>query len=241
MHQIGLAGASRILPILIGHLEGHFHGGRTVVRVKHLIQTGRGDLNQFAGELHGGRIGETQKCGMRHTIDLFLERAIDYRLAVTVHGNPQAGDPVQIAVAVGVDQLVAVCPVDDQRLVGDPIAHLGKRMPDMRLIQALQTGRPGNPARPAQLLQMEMLPARRRHLPGILRRQVRYAAQDRDIAELPDGRRIGLVGNGRLFPTRLIENHTGNLQSVLMCALYGHQGVIDRPQTRQRHDDNPRV
>ena len=55
---------------------------------------------------------------------------VELGLAVAVHVAPQRRHAVEIAPALGVDQVVALAPFDDQRRLGQPVAHLGERMPE---------------------------------------------------------------------------------------------------------------
>ena len=57
-------------------------------------------------------------------------RLVDRRLAVAVHGDPQRGDPVEVAPPVGVDEVHALAALDHQRVVAGPQRVLGERVPD---------------------------------------------------------------------------------------------------------------
>src|SRR5687768_39470 len=59
-------------------------------------------------------------------------------MAVAVDVDPQRRDPVEITVAVSVDQVAALAALDDQRIVLHPPPHGRERMPDVGLVERRQ-------------------------------------------------------------------------------------------------------
>ena len=62
------------------------------------------------------------------------------RVAVAVHVAPQRGDAVDVAPALGVDQVGALGALDDHRLLVGPSALLGERMPEAVAVAGHQLG-----------------------------------------------------------------------------------------------------
>jgi hypothetical protein len=86
------------------------------------------------GEAEHGRVGDT--------VDLIVERLVDQRVAVPVHVAPQRRDAVDVATAVGVDQVGALGAGDHQGSLGAPVALLGERVPEVAMVE-LADGRRG--------------------------------------------------------------------------------------------------
>ena len=111
-------------------LERDLDGGRTGVGVEHARQAGRRHLYQPRRQLGGGRVREAEHGRVRDPVELRAHGGVDGRVAVAVHVAPQRRDPVEVAPAVLVDQLVALGGGDDQRLGREPVAHLRERVPE---------------------------------------------------------------------------------------------------------------
>jgi len=75
---------------------------------------------------------------MLQPVYLLFERFIQLAPTVTMDIGPHRGHPVQVTVAIRVDQPAALSPGDNDRLVPFPILHLGKGMPDVTFIPFLQ-------------------------------------------------------------------------------------------------------
>ena len=71
---------------------------------------------------------------MGHPVELVADRLVDPRVPVAVDVAPERGDAVDVAAAVGVDQIRALAPLDHERLLFRPSLLLGERMPDVALI-----------------------------------------------------------------------------------------------------------
>ena len=98
-------------------------------------EPGRRALDDARGELDRGHAAQAEQRRVRDAIELRADRVVDLRDAMTVHRHPQRRDAVQVAVAVGVDELEAVRALDDQRVVVQPLLHLRERMPQVGAIE----------------------------------------------------------------------------------------------------------
>lgn len=76
------------LPVLQRHFHRHFYRYGAGVREKNALQRLRRHCHQFAAQLNGGRMGDTAKHHMRHSINLRFHRRIKLRVIVTVDRRP---------------------------------------------------------------------------------------------------------------------------------------------------------
>ena len=129
------------LPVLERQLERDLDRGGAGVGVEDARQRRRRQLDQPLGQHRRRHVGEAEHGGVRDPVALRLERLVELALAVAVHVAPQRRDAVEVAPAVGVDQVVALAALDDQRRLGEPVAHLGERMPEVLVIPGHQLGR----------------------------------------------------------------------------------------------------
>ena len=63
------------------------------------------------------------------------DRLVDPGVAVAVDVAPERGDPVEVAAALGVDQVGALGPLDHQRLFLAPALLLGERVPEVVAVE----------------------------------------------------------------------------------------------------------
>ena len=66
---------------------------------------------------------------------LIADRLIDLGHAVAVHVAPQAGDAVEVAIAVAVEKMHPISAGDHKRLRIEPQFHRRERMPDVLLVE----------------------------------------------------------------------------------------------------------
>ncbi len=72
---------------------------------------------------------------MSDFFQLGFDGSIDLRDTVAVDITPEAGNAVEIAVAVAVDQMHSLGGGDDQRIGIEPKAHRSEGMPDVLLVK----------------------------------------------------------------------------------------------------------
>ena len=69
---------------------------------------------------------------MSHAVELVADGLVDAGVAVAVDVGPQRGHAVEVAAALGVDEVDAVGAIDDQRgTVGLPLVVLGEGVPEV--------------------------------------------------------------------------------------------------------------
>src|SRR5262245_1541855 len=69
-------------------------------------------------------------------------------MSVPVHVAPEGRHAVQVAAAARVDQPAAFPTCDDERRLGEPVRHLGERMPEMTMIPVCERLRIGHGVAP---------------------------------------------------------------------------------------------
>src|SRR5580704_17889905 len=72
---------------------------------------------------------------MSNAVELRPDRRVDFGDAMAVDVAPEAGNAVEISIAVAVDEVHPVRIGDDELLVGEPLPHMGEGMPDMLAVQ----------------------------------------------------------------------------------------------------------
>src|SRR6185295_15647006 len=75
---------------------------------------------------------------MRQAIHLFLERIVQFFLAMAMDIAPQRGHAVQIFPAMIVDQVMTVSAADNHRVFAHPFLHLRERMPEVSMVKPFQ-------------------------------------------------------------------------------------------------------
>src|SRR5581483_2988500 len=130
--------SSAQLPVLIGDLESDFHRGCAGVRIKDTRQAGGSDLDQFFGEENRWDIGQAEHRRVGNLTELLGDSAIQVWVGVAVDVTPQRRDPVQVTVAVYVDEVAALALGDDNRIFGEPLLHLGERVPEVGVIPSFE-------------------------------------------------------------------------------------------------------
>ena len=104
-------------------------GGEQEVRV-----VDRHHGGERLGQLHHHRVAVAQHGRVRDLAGLGGERGVELGHAVTEGVDPEGRDRIEVAAAVGVDQLPALGPLDDERGVAGVGRHLGEPVPDHRRI-----------------------------------------------------------------------------------------------------------
>ena len=127
-----------VAPVGVGHLQRHLHRGGAVLREEHPLQRARGQRHQAGGQLDGRRMRQAEERGVGQSAELVDDGGVDGADAVTVDVDPQRRHPVEVAPPLGVDQLAALGPLDDQRVVLQPALHGREGMPDVGPVERRQ-------------------------------------------------------------------------------------------------------
>ena len=128
-HEVVLLRMAGCKLILYRHLQGHLHGYRPTVGIKNILHVGRYDFQQFLSQFNGRFMGQSPEHHMRHPVELFLHRPVQYRMIVSMHGTPPRRHTINQLRAVGQSQRTALCPlylVRRQRIRGRSV-----RMPQV--------------------------------------------------------------------------------------------------------------
>ena len=113
-----LLGEALRVPVLQRHLQGDLDGHRAGVAEEHLVEAGGRQVDQPAGQLDGGTVGEPAEHHVAHRRGLLGHRVDEDGVPVAVDRRPPRRHAVdQLAVAGrGLDrQPGAGCPPHDQR------------------------------------------------------------------------------------------------------------------------------
>src|SRR5690348_3262192 len=114
---------------LVGHLDRGLGCGRAVTGEEHLAERWWRDAQQLLGETDARLVGQAEKGRVVELAQLGLDGPVDRGLAVTMHGDPQRRNAVEIPIANGVVEVHALGAVDDERIVAGPDRMLRKGMP----------------------------------------------------------------------------------------------------------------
>ena len=133
--EAGALGLAALLPVLERHLQRDLGGGGAAVGVEAAGEPGRRERGEALGELDGGGVGEPEHRGVRHAVELVADGGVDRGMAVPVDRAPQRRDAVDVAPALGVDQLAALGALHDQRVLLRPSALLGEGVPDVLAVE----------------------------------------------------------------------------------------------------------
>lgn len=127
--------AASLSPVLEGHLQGDLGRGGAGVRVEDAAQPRRRDLDEPLGQLRGGSVRQPEHGRVGDAIELLPDRGVDRRMPVTVHVAPQRRGAVDVAVAVDVDEVGALGPLDDDRVLLDPATLLREWVPEVLVVE----------------------------------------------------------------------------------------------------------
>ena len=108
-------------------------------------------LGKLAGEDDAWGPSKAKQGAVRDAIELVTNALINPGMPVPMEVGPQAGDPVEVAVSVHIDEVHSLCPVDDQGwAVCLPLSGLGEGVPDVvevPLCEGLGVNHGGPPCR----------------------------------------------------------------------------------------------
>ena len=126
----GFSGLAEVLPILEGDFGGDFHGGGAIVGVEDFGQRGWGYLDEALGQDGGGRRGKAEQGGVSDFVKLVADGPVDLWDAVAVDVAPEAGDAVEVAASLGVDEEFALAAFDFELVVAGPVGHGCEGVPE---------------------------------------------------------------------------------------------------------------
>ena len=124
------------LVVLQGDPERDFDRRRSGVGVEDAGQSRWNDRRELVRELDRRRARETEKRRVRDATRLRPERLVERGVAMPVHVAPQRRYAIQVSSPAGIDQPAPVALDDDERILVEPVAHLGERMPQMGMVPA---------------------------------------------------------------------------------------------------------
>ena len=124
-----IPGLAPVLPVLVGHLQSHFHRSGPVVREEDPSQTRRRPPDQLGGQPCRRFVCATGKHDVPQPRSLFLQRAVETGMVVSVDIDPPGGDAVQKAPAGRCMEIDPLGTIDGNRRRRG--LHLGERMPDV--------------------------------------------------------------------------------------------------------------
>ena len=127
-----------LLAKLERHLLGHLDGGRSIVGEKDPLQRAFGEKRgEFPRQFSGERMSEAEKRRVTDFFRLPLDGGGDAWVSVAVDVRPDRGIPIEIALALRVEQPGALSVRDDGRLVVwiAPIILRRERMPAVALVE----------------------------------------------------------------------------------------------------------
>lgn len=75
---------------------------------------------------------------MGDSLELLFEGAVEDRMSMPMEIHPDRRGPIEIALALGVDEVGTLATINNERIVLFPLLHLGKRMPEILMIPVLE-------------------------------------------------------------------------------------------------------
>ena len=110
--------ATDVVPVLDGNFEGVFYGAGTVAR-KYDVAVGRWhEVGEGFGEFDNMGVGHAAGARVLEGAGLLLNRLNDLRVVVTESTGPPAGDNINIAIALVVEEIDAFAPYDMRKVTG---------------------------------------------------------------------------------------------------------------------------
>ena len=123
------AGRAEVRPVLERDLQRLLDRRRAVGRVEEVRLVHRNDAGERLRQLDHDAVPVAEHRGVRAELELLADRVVELGDAVAERVDPQRRDRVEVAAAVHVDELVALRPVDDDRVVRRERRHLREAVP----------------------------------------------------------------------------------------------------------------
>jgi hypothetical protein len=125
----GAPRSPEVRPVLERDLQGLFHRRRAVGCIEKVRVVDGHDARQGLGELDHRTVPVAEHRRMCAERQLLTDRIVELWDAMAQRVDPKRGDGVEVAIAVDVDQLVALGPLDNDRVVLVERRHLGEAVP----------------------------------------------------------------------------------------------------------------
>src|SRR5207248_2431038 len=119
------------LPVLIGHLERHFHSGGAIIGIENAGQTTWRYINQLLSEADGRFVAQAEKGGMGDFIQLLSDGLVERGMIVTPDVDPKRRVSVQKPPSFIVAQPNALGRLDNDRLALRPLRLLSEGVPEI--------------------------------------------------------------------------------------------------------------
>ena len=111
-------GTTDVVPVLDGNFEGGFYGAGAVAS-KYDVAVGRWhEVSEGFSEFDNMGVGHAAGDGVLEGAGLLLNRLNDLRVVVTESTGPPAGDNINIAIALVVEEIDAFAPYDVRKVTG---------------------------------------------------------------------------------------------------------------------------
>ena len=128
------AGHAEVVPVLERDLQRLLDRRRAVARVEEVRVVDGHDPRQRLRQLDHDPVAVAEHRRVRAERELADDGVVELGHVVAERGHPQRRDRVEVVLAVDVDQLVTLGPVDDDRAVVGERRHLGEAVPhDLRV------------------------------------------------------------------------------------------------------------
>ena len=130
-------------PVLKRHFQGDFDGGGAVVGIEDVVEAGRRQFDEAAGQADGRHVGQAEQGAVGDGVELFADGGVDFRDAMAVDVAPERRHAVEVFAAVEIDEETAVGAGDDERRLGGVGLHRRERVPDVVAVPLFElfTGR----------------------------------------------------------------------------------------------------
>ena len=132
--KVAAAGDTEVVPVLDRDLERLLDGRRAVAGVEEVRVVDGNDAGQRFRELDNDPVAVSEHRRMGTERELAGDGVVELGDVVAEGGHPQRRDRVEVVLAVDVDELVTLGPVDDDRVVVGERRHLREAVPhDLRV------------------------------------------------------------------------------------------------------------
>ncbi len=127
----GRLGIGLLAPVLEGHLERDLDGGGAVVGEEDAGEAGWGEVREAAGQFDGGGVGDSEERDVGHLVELAADGLVDAGVAMAVDVAPEGADAIEVAAAVGVEEVDALAAFDDQGVGRQPVGLGREGVPEV--------------------------------------------------------------------------------------------------------------